>query len=137
MQPFLGNRAGGYAHRSLACAGTAAAAMIPKAVLLRVGVIGMTGTEGLGDVAIVLAALVLVADQEGDGGAGGFAFEYAGEDFYRIRLAALGDMARSARLAPVQIELDVLGGNFQSRRAAIHHATKGRAMGFTEGSDAK
>ena len=53
----------------------------------------MTGPEGFGDVAVILAALVLVADQQGDRGAGGLALEHAGKDFHRIRFAALGDVA--------------------------------------------
>ena len=37
--------------------------MVAETVLLRIGVVGVAWAEGLGDVAVVLAALILVTDQ--------------------------------------------------------------------------
>mgnify|MGYP003331099840 CR=1 FL=1 len=52
---------------------------------------GRSQAEGLGDLAIVLGALVGVLDQQADGRAGGAALEDPGEDLHLVRLAALGD----------------------------------------------
>ncbi len=97
----------------------------------------MAGTESIKDIAVILAALVLVADQQRDRRAGGFAFEHAGQDFDRIRFLALGHMARGAWLAAIELWLDVGFGQFHARRAAVNHATDGRAMGFAEGGNGK
>src|SRR5690606_8890504 len=102
-----------------------------------VGVVGMAGAEGIGNVAVVLAARIGVADQQPDGRAGGHAFEHAREDLHRVGLAALGDMARSARAAPVEFGLDVGLGQRHSRRAAVNHGADGRAVRFAEIGDTK
>jgi hypothetical protein len=51
--------------------------MVPAAVFLEIRVVRMSWPEGLLDVAVVLAAGVLVADEERDRRAGGPAFEHA------------------------------------------------------------
>ncbi|EWS63767.1 hypothetical protein Y695_02996 [Hydrogenophaga sp. T4] len=80
----------------------------------------MTGAEGLQDVAVVLAALVGVADQQGDRRAGGLALVHATEDFHRVGLVALGDEFRRAGAAAVQIGLDVgLGQGHAGRQPSI------------------
>ena len=53
---------------------------VAQPVLAPVGVVGVAGAEGVEDVAVVLAALVLIADQQADRRAGGLAFVDAGED---------------------------------------------------------
>jgi len=95
----------------------------------------MARAKALGDGAVVLAALVGVADQERDGGAGGLAFVHAREDFHRIGLVALGHVAAGAGAAAVQVGLDVRFGERHARRAAVDHAANGRAVGFTEIGD--
>ena len=95
----------------------------------------MAWAEGLGDVAVVLAALILVTDQESDRGAGRLAFKNAGENFDRIRLAALRDVARGSRLATIELGLDVGLADFESRRTAINHAADRRTVRFAEGSN--
>lgn len=72
----------------------------------------MTGAEAGGDIAIVFAALVGIADQESDGCAGGFAFEYAGEDFNLVGFTALGNMATGAGFAAVKVKLDIRFAQF-------------------------
>ena len=69
-QPLLGDGAGADDGRGQPCRRAPAAARVAEAVFLRVGVVGVAGAEGLDDVAVVLAALVLVADQERDRRAG-------------------------------------------------------------------
>src|SRR5471032_2064313 len=102
-----------------------------------VGVVGVAGTEALGDVAVILAALVLVADQQRDRRAGGDALVHARQYLHRVRLLALRHMARRARLATVQLGLDVGLGQGQTRRAAVDHATDGRAMRFAKSTHSK
>ena len=70
---------------------------IAQAVLLQVGVVGVARAEGLRDLAVVLAALVGVADQQADRRAGGLAFVDAREDLHPVRFLALGDVAAGAR----------------------------------------
>src|SRR5690606_41419962 len=84
--PRLADDAGGHVHRRLARGGAPAAARIADAVLLPVGVIGMAGAELRGDLRVVPAALVGVADQQRDRCAGGDAIEHAVEDFDLVRL---------------------------------------------------
>ena len=134
-QPLLGHGACRHRGRRQAGGRPAAAARVADAVLVPVGVVSMAGAEALGDVAVVLAALVGVADQQGNGGAGGLALVHAREDFHRIGLVALRDVAAGARAAPVQVGLDVSLGEGHAGRAAVNHAANGRAVGFTKVGD--
>jgi hypothetical protein len=95
----------------------------------------MAGAEGLQDVAVVLAALVGVADQQADRRAGGLALVNAGEDLDGVGLVALRHMAAGARAAAVQVDLDVRLTQIHARRAAVNHAANGRAVGFTKVGD--
>src|SRR5580658_10441337 len=136
MQPFAGNGAGGNAHRRLARALPAAAAVIANAVFLPVRVVRVAGTEAVGNFCVVLAALVFVAYQQCDRRAGGLALEHAGENFDAIAFAPLRDVARGTGLAPVKVALDVFGGKRQPRRAAIDDAADRRPVRFAERGDA-
>ena len=107
FQPFFSDCSGGNTCGGLAGGTSTAAAIVACTVFVPVGVIGVTRAETGGDIAIVFAALVGITDQEGDGGAGGFTFEYAGEDFDLVGFAALGNVAAGAGFAPVEIGLDV------------------------------
>jgi hypothetical protein len=97
----------------------------------------MPGAEGVQQVAVVLAALVGVADQQADRGAGGPAFVDAGQDLHAVGLGALRDMAVLARAAAVQLGLDVGFGQFHPGWAAIDHTTDGRAVTLAEVGHAK
>ena len=83
-QPFFGDGAGtddgGCQPRRRA----AAAARIACAEFLRVRVVGVAGAEGLADVAVVLAALVFVANQQPNRRTSGFALIGSGKDFHRV-----------------------------------------------------
>ncbi len=97
----------------------------------------MAGAEGVEDVAVVLAALVGVADQQRDRRAGGQALVHAGQDLHRIGLVALRHVAAGAGAAPVQVGLDVGLGQRHAGRAAVDDAADGRAMAFAEVGDAE
>ena len=131
-QPLLGHRTGGHHRGRHARRRAPAAARIADAVLVPVGVVGMAGTEGLQDVAVVLAALVGVADQQRNRGARGLALVDTAQDLDGIRLVALGHMARGARTATVQIGLEVRFRQGHARRAAIDDAADRRAVRFAE-----
>src|SRR6266436_537824 len=75
----------------------AAAAIIADAVFLPVGVVGVAGTEAVGDVAVIPRALVDIVDHQVDRRAGGRALEGAGEDLDLVGLLALRRIARLAR----------------------------------------
>ena len=77
-QPFFGHGTGGHAGGGFARRASATAAIVADAVFVPIGVVGMARAELLGDVAVVAAALVGVADEEGDGRAGGAPFKHAG-----------------------------------------------------------
>ena len=137
MQPLFGHRARGHGRRGQPRRRTPAAAIIANAVLLQIRIVGMAGPESIGDIAVIFTALIFVADQKRDRGAGGLAFEHAGEYLYRIGFFALRHMARGAGFAPVEIDLQIFGAQAQARRATIHHAADGRAVGFAEVGNAK
>ena len=52
----------------------------------------MPRPEGAGDIAVILAALVGIANQQGNWRAGGSALEDPGENLHFVRFAPLGDM---------------------------------------------
>jgi hypothetical protein len=137
FQPLLGHGPCGHHGRRQARRRTATATRIAQAVFAPVGVVGMARAEGLQDVAVVLAALVGVLDQQANRRAGGQALVHAREDLHRIGLVALGNEFTGAGATPVQIGLDVGLAQGQARRAAVDHAANGRAMGFTKVGDRK
>jgi hypothetical protein len=95
------------------------------------------GPKGARDLAVVLAALIKIADQKRDRRAGRPAFEDAGKNLDLIGFAPLCDMARGAGLPAIQLELDVRGREFEPWRTAIDDAADGRPMRFAERSDGK
>src|SRR5690606_28650036 len=95
----------------------------------------MAGTELRGDVRVVLAALVGVADQQRDRGAGGTALVHAGQDLDLVGLAPRRGVAALAGGAPLEIVGELLRRDLQARGAAIDDAADGRAMRLAEGGD--
>ena len=88
----------------------------------------MTGPESLKNLRIVLASLIGVGDQQGDGRAGGEPFINARENLNLIAFLALGDEAARSRATPVQIGLYVLLTQSHPRWATIDDATNGFAV---------
>ena len=134
-QPFLGDHPGRHPHGGLTGRGTAATARVTDTVFVPVGIVGMARTELRGDVAVVLAALVGVADQQRDRGASGQALVHPGQDFHLVGLTALGGVARAPGGAALQIKGELLRADRQPRGATIDHAANGRTVGFTKGGD--
>ncbi len=136
------HRAGGDACCRLARRRAAAAAEVAHAVLLPVGVVGVAGAELVLDVAVVLGALVDVADEERDRRAGGdraavFVGKDARQDLDRVGLLALGGEARLPRAALVEECLDVGSLQRQSRRAAVDDAADRRSVALAPGRHTK
>src|SRR5690606_8181951 len=111
------------------------AARVANAVLLPVGVVGVAGAELRGDVRVVLAALVGVADQQRDRGAGGAALVDAGKDLHLVGLAPRRGVARLAGGAALQVVGELLRRDLQPGRTAVDDAADGRAVRLAEGGD--
>ena len=62
FQPFFGDGSGGNAGGGFAGGASAAAAVVARAVFVPVGIVGVARAEAGGDVAVVFAALVGIAD---------------------------------------------------------------------------
>ena len=69
--------------------------MVANAVLLPIHVVRVTRTKGLGDIAVIAAALILVAYQERDRGAGGAPLIYSGKNLDTIGFTAGINIAQS------------------------------------------
>ena len=96
----------------------------------------MAGAELLGDLRVVLAARVGVADQQRDRRAGGEAFVDAAEDLDLVGLVPLRGVARRAGGAALEVVAEVVRRDRDARRAAVDHAADRRAVAFAEGGDA-
>ena len=118
-----------------------AAAIIPHPVFGLIGVVGVAGAKGARDLAVILGALVLVRDQDGDRRAGGHrsraVVEHPRQDLRGVALVPLGDEAAAAGLSPVQPRLDVGRRQGNPWRRPVDHAADGRPMAFAPGRDAK
>src|SRR5439155_24675261 len=76
-QPLACDRPGGDAYSRFARGLTPSAAIVADAIFLPIRVIGVTGTKRVGDIRVVFAALVLIADHERDRRSSRSTFEYA------------------------------------------------------------
>jgi hypothetical protein len=133
----------GNASRSFAGGGAAAATIVADAVFDVIGIVCVPGAIALGDLAIILGALVGVLDQHGDRCAGrdhGLAVgihHHTGEHFDDVIFASLCDETRLAGLALVHPGLDFGMGEAETGRAAVHDATERRTVAFAPGGDAE
>ena len=132
LEPFLGHGTCGHGGRRQTCRGATAAARVADAVFLEIRIVGMARAKALGNVRVVLATLVGIADQQRNRRTRGLAFVDAGEDFHRIGFVALGHELAGAGAAAVQIVLDVCLAQLHARRATVNHTADGRAVGFTK-----
>jgi hypothetical protein len=136
-QQQFGHRPGSHAGRRFAGRRPAAAAVVAGAVLGLVRVVGVRRPELVGNVGVVLAPLVFVEDQQGDGRALRLAFEYAGKDLELVFFAPLRGNPRLAGLAAIQFTLDESGVDGQPGRAAVDDHADARTVRLAEGCDAE
>ena len=127
-QIFARDGAGRHPHDGLARRGASAAAVVAKAVLLLVGIVGMPGAKPILDLLVVSRALIFVFHQQTDRRAGGLALEHAGQYAHRIRLAALAGELRGSRAPAVNIDLQIRFAERESGRAAVDDATERGAV---------
>jgi len=88
--------------------------------------IGVGWAEGHRHFLVILGALVLVAHQPGDRRSEGDVIEQAAEDLHPVVLLAGSDDLALAGLAAVEVGLNRVEVEEQTRRAAVHdhaHAT--------------
>src|SRR5262249_37607734 len=123
--------------RGVGGGGPTAAAIIADAVFLPVGVVGVARPEAVGNVAVVLRALVGVFDRQLDRRAGRHPVESAAHDAHQIGFAPPRRVARLARLALVEPVLDVALGERQARRHAVDDDPDRRAVALTPGGEAE
>lgn len=97
----------------------------------------MGRAEQVLDRRIVLGFLIGVADQEADGRTGCLALEDPRENLDFIGLLTLRGVAAGARLAPVEVALQVLQVQLQPRRAAVDDSDQRRAVAFAGGGDSE
>ena len=118
----------GDTREGLATAGATAAAVVTEAVLLIEAVIGVTRTEHVGDVRVVLTVLITVPDHHRDRRTGRLSLEDTREDLDPVVLLPLGGLQILTRLPPVHIRLDVLDGQCEASRAAIDDDAECRSV---------
>src|SRR5690606_32950755 len=116
--------AGSHAHDRFTRRRSSAAAIVAQAVLVQVGVVGVTGAEAILDLVVVARALVLVFDQQPDGRTGGAALEHPGQDAHLIGFLALAGVARGAGAPSLDIRLQVGFIQRQPRRTAVDDAAQ-------------
>jgi hypothetical protein len=92
----------------------------------------MARPEGLGDIAVILAALIFIPNQQSDWRTGGFAVKHTGQNFYRVRLSPLSDVTRRPRLTSIQIKLNIRSTQRHARRTPIDNAADAWAVRFTK-----
>ena len=97
----------------------------------------MARPEPVGDVAVVLRALIDVLDQQLDRRAGGLALEHAGQDLDLVGLLPLRRVARLARPALVEPVLDIGLGERDLRRHAVDDDADRRPVALAPGGEAE
>ncbi len=116
---------------------TATTPRVANTVLLPIAVVGMPRAEGVDDVAVILAALVGIANQQRNRRAGGGAFVDAGEYFHLIGLAPLRGMPAFAGGTTIEVGAKLLLADRQPRWTAVDNTADGGTMAFAEGGDGK
>ena len=81
--------------------------MIPEAILMLVGVVGVSGPKAVLDALVIARTRIGVLDQQSDRRTRTTAFEHAGQNAHRVALASLTDELRGARAAPIDILLQI------------------------------
>ena len=136
-QHLTGDGSAGYPHGGFPGRGTASAPMVAHAVLLVIGIVGMRGTEEVLHGVVIGRMLVFVADEQSDGGAGGAAFEHAGEDLQAVAFLAGGGNGGLSGTTAVEHVLDRVQIEVDPGRDAFKHPADGHPVRFAEGGQAQ
>ena len=128
---------GSYPPDGLARTRAAAAPPVAVSVLGLVGEVGMRGAVEVPEMVVGARAGVVVADQDGDRGAGGPTLEHPGEDLGPVGLAPLGGQSTLAGSSTVEVVLEVVLGEGEPGRAAVDHHADAGAVALTPGAEAE
>jgi hypothetical protein len=141
-QQFLGDRCCRNAAQRLARARPPAAAVVAETILGVEREVRVARPVLVLDLRVILAALVLVAEEDADGRAIGLALKHAGPDLRHIFFLSLRHQLGLAWPASAKVRAKIIHGERQSRRAAIDDAqvtrpmadaSRGHAEQFTKG----
>src|SRR5690606_16750613 len=99
--------------------------------------IRMSRSEQVFDIAVILALLVGIFDEQPYRGAGREAFKHARQDFDLIFFATLRGKARCARFATVEIMLQIGFGQRHAGRTTINDTAERKPVAFTKRGHAK
>ena len=135
VENLAGHHTGGNPPDGFPGRGASPALPIADTVFGLIGEIGVRRTEGRLHFAVSLGTRVLVADENGDRGAQGFALENAGQNFAAVGFFARGDDVALPRAPAIEFFLDVGFGQFQLRQAAIDDHPDPAAVGFPPRGD--
>ncbi len=111
LEKLFSNGSGGDAADGFACRSSAPTGDRSQSVLGVVSEIGMRWAEFVAEFVVVAGALILIPDEEGDGGSGGETGLDAREDFDLVGFLALSDDFGLSRAAAVEFKLDFFGGD--------------------------
>ena len=136
-QKLLGNRRRGDATKRLAGAGSASAAIVAETVLGVEREVRMTRTIFVLDIAVVLAALIGVVEENADGGTVGLSFKDTRPDLRHVLFLPLRDNLGLPRPPAAQIRKKVVHTERQAGRAAVDNAQIARPVADACGGDAE
>ena len=97
----------------------------------------MIRTKLVLDVLIVLAFGIFISDDEADGRTQRFSFENPRKEFYLVTFFPLCSDFGLAWFSTIELCLNKVKINFQTRRATVNYSTNGGAVRFTESGEAK
>ena len=92
----------------------------------------MAWPEQVFDIVIIFRARVGILDRQADRHASRAAFEHAGQDFDRIRLAPLSHEAGATRRAAIHERLNIGFRQWNQRGDAIDDTADGRTVAFPQ-----
>ena len=137
IKHFFGNDAGCHNAKGDPAAEMAAAAGVVEPAVLEVGrKVGVAGTGVLAELLVVLAAGVLVLEQDGERGSGGLSLEHAGDNLGLIGLQARGGPQRTG-LAAGKILHEIGLAERNAGQHAVYGNPDAGAVGFTEDTDSE
>mmetsp|Transcript_5384 Transcript_5384/g.11838 ORF Transcript_5384/g.11838 Transcript_5384/m.11838 type:complete len:332 (-) Transcript_5384:186-1181(-) len=133
IQQFLCNGSGCNTTNGLPSGGSATTSDSTNAILKIVSSVRMRWPVSYGHLAVILRALVLVADQNGNWAPKCDTVIHARKNLRNVLLLSGGCDDALSRLSAVQLKLNFLLTDLQARRHAIDHTANTLAVRFTEG----
>src|SRR5262249_14591773 len=120
-EPLLGNRRGSYTYGRFPGGRAPSTTMIPNAILLPIGIVGMTRAKRIDEVAVILAPGILISDQQRNRRTSGLAFKHARKNFDGIGFLPLRHMAGGAGLTAVAVLFVVFNTQKKNFPSTLRH----------------